>query len=131
MNRRGFLQMLGVSVGGIAVEQAIPFNRVWSFPKNIIIPQPASVRFLQAWDIYESRLIQRVDIAFGLDLPLPGGLQMAEVITVPHKTDVQNAIDMLSSKYKFQKFSMDSMASHIRPGTSCLQLTVTPAELSS
>lgn len=37
MNRRGFLKGLGALVGGIAIEQAIPFNRVWSFPKEIKI----------------------------------------------------------------------------------------------
>jgi hypothetical protein len=35
MDRRGLLKMLGLIVGGIAVEQAIPFGRVWSFPKDI------------------------------------------------------------------------------------------------
>lgn len=38
MERRGFLKFLGASVAGIALEQAIPFNRVWSFPKEIIFP---------------------------------------------------------------------------------------------
>lgn len=40
MNRRGFLQRLGALVGGVALEQAIPFNRVWSFPSQIVIPKP-------------------------------------------------------------------------------------------
>ena len=30
--------MLGIGVAGVALEQAIPFGRVWSFPKEIIIP---------------------------------------------------------------------------------------------
>ena len=38
MDRRGFLGLLGMGVAGIALEQAIPFNRVWSFPKKIVIP---------------------------------------------------------------------------------------------
>lgn len=38
MNRRGFLGLLGATIAGIAVEQAIPFGRVWSFPKEIIVP---------------------------------------------------------------------------------------------
>lgn len=40
MNRRGFLKALGVGVAGIALKEAIPFNRVWSFPKNIVIADP-------------------------------------------------------------------------------------------
>lgn len=39
MNRRGFLAGLGTLIGGVVIEKAIPFNRVWSFPKEIIIPQ--------------------------------------------------------------------------------------------
>src|ERR1700686_1939206 len=35
MNRRGFLGGLGAMVAGIALERAIPFGRVWSFPKVI------------------------------------------------------------------------------------------------
>jgi hypothetical protein len=38
MNRRHFLSLLSAGVAGIALEQAVPFNRVWSFPKNIINP---------------------------------------------------------------------------------------------
>ena len=35
MDRRDFLSLFGMTAGGIALEQAIPFNRVWSFPKEI------------------------------------------------------------------------------------------------
>src|SRR5437899_5787975 len=38
MERRGFLQLLGAGVAGIALEQAIPLDRVWSFPKKIVVP---------------------------------------------------------------------------------------------
>jgi len=37
MDRRNFLKGLGALVGGIAINEAIPFNRVWSFPKEIKI----------------------------------------------------------------------------------------------
>lgn len=33
MNRRGFLAMLG----GVALSEAIPLGRVWSFPSKIVI----------------------------------------------------------------------------------------------
>ncbi len=39
MNRRSFLKGIGAVIGGIALEQAIPFNRVWSFPKEIKVVQ--------------------------------------------------------------------------------------------
>ncbi|HWF03560.1 MAG TPA: twin-arginine translocation signal domain-containing protein [Candidatus Angelobacter sp.] len=35
MDRRGFLKGLAALVGGVALEQAVPLGRVWSFPKEI------------------------------------------------------------------------------------------------
>jgi hypothetical protein len=35
MNRRNFLSLFPGAIAGIALHQAIPFNRVWSFPRNI------------------------------------------------------------------------------------------------
>lgn len=40
MNRRGFLASLGMLVGGLALEEAIPFNRVWSFPSKVVVTAP-------------------------------------------------------------------------------------------
>lgn len=39
MNRRGFLGMLS----GIVLSEAIPLNRVWSFPKEIKIVPVATI----------------------------------------------------------------------------------------
>jgi hypothetical protein len=36
MNRRNFLRGLAAAVGGIALGEAIPLNRVWSFPQKIV-----------------------------------------------------------------------------------------------
>jgi hypothetical protein len=36
MNRRGFLKGIGLVIGGIALEQAVPLGRVWSFPAKIV-----------------------------------------------------------------------------------------------
>ena len=38
--RRNFLSLFGAGVAGIALEQAIPAGRVWSFPKEIVIAPP-------------------------------------------------------------------------------------------
>ncbi len=35
MNRRGFLAGLGALVGGVLLDKAVPFGRVWSFPSEI------------------------------------------------------------------------------------------------
>lgn len=39
MNRRNFITSIGALVGGLALDKAIPFNRVWSFPSKIVIPK--------------------------------------------------------------------------------------------
>jgi hypothetical protein len=38
MNRRRFLSLFTAGVAGIALDQAIPLGRVWSFPKKIVVP---------------------------------------------------------------------------------------------
>jgi hypothetical protein len=48
MNRRNFLSLVSAGIAGIALDQAIPLGRVWSFPNflarwrkpGIIIPPP-------------------------------------------------------------------------------------------
>jgi hypothetical protein len=40
MNRRNFLGLFSAGVAGLALEQAIPLGRVWSFPSKIVIPRP-------------------------------------------------------------------------------------------
>ena len=47
MNRRTFLSLFSAGVASIALEQAIPLGRVWSFPKKIVIPNV----FLKIGDI--------------------------------------------------------------------------------
>lgn len=37
MNRRKFFNLIVLGAGGILLDQAIPFNRVWSFPKRIVL----------------------------------------------------------------------------------------------
>lgn len=46
MNRRELFKFLGAAIGGIALEQAIPFNRVWSFPKKIVLANQVGSRFV-------------------------------------------------------------------------------------
>jgi len=38
MNRRNFLRILGGTALAVAIEEAIPLNRVWSFPSKIVVP---------------------------------------------------------------------------------------------
>lgn len=39
MNRRGFFCLLGGTIAGLVLDEAIPFGRVWSFPSAIVIPR--------------------------------------------------------------------------------------------
>ena len=44
MQRRQFLTGLGALFGGVLLNEAVPFNRVWSFPKDIkIIRDPLAI----------------------------------------------------------------------------------------
>jgi hypothetical protein len=43
MNRRSFFRFLGAGAATLALSEAIPFGRVWSFPSKIVVPlQPLS-----------------------------------------------------------------------------------------
>jgi hypothetical protein len=44
MDRRRFLSLFGLGVAGIALEQAVPLGRVWSFPSEIVIPELSSAQ---------------------------------------------------------------------------------------
>jgi hypothetical protein len=86
MNRRRFLGLLGLGAATVAAEQVIPFNRVWSFPKQIVMPPLGSVRFIKAWDPRENRMLYRFDMAFGFGaLKVPGDIENA--LAVHNRTD--------------------------------------------
>lgn len=73
MNRRSFLAGLGVLIGGVAVDQAIPFNRVWSFPSEIKLTSWAppvdfvfgKIAFVRCWEPSRSALVTRLDVLYG------------------------------------------------------------------
>jgi hypothetical protein len=43
MNRRSFFRFLGAGAATLALSEAIPFGRVWSFPSKIVVPQRSLV----------------------------------------------------------------------------------------
>jgi hypothetical protein len=115
MDRRRFLQWLGLGAGAVALEQAIPLNRVWSFPKNIVVMSPGAIRlepgeavqFIKAWDPERARMLCRLDVLFGFN-PYPDSLaitnQSGRAITVPlpeHFPHVPPlAVEMLCAELK-------------------------------
>jgi hypothetical protein len=75
MDRRGFLKLLGGTVGGLALAEAIPFNRVWSFPKKIVIAKPDLKKLATIY--YDPVAIQALRGNF-LDNPLDYGKTYAD-----------------------------------------------------
>jgi hypothetical protein len=68
VDRRNFFRLLGAGAAGLALQQAIPFGRVWSFPSQLVLPTefllgPAeSVRFIRAYDPTRAAMISRLDV---------------------------------------------------------------------
>lgn len=67
MDRRTFLKKLGLTVGGLALQEAIPFNRVWSFPKEIKVVNVPKYTHLSyalgtkiSWELIEDYTYQLV-----------------------------------------------------------------------
>lgn len=49
MDRRGFLRLFGLGAAGVALEQAIPLGRVWSFPSKIVVPTSGNLFLRTEW----------------------------------------------------------------------------------
>jgi hypothetical protein len=43
MNRRSFFRFLGAGAATLALSEAIPFGRVWSFPSKIVVPETVAI----------------------------------------------------------------------------------------
>lgn len=60
-SRRGFLRNIGFGIGGIALEQAVPLGRVWSFPKTITLSTSERIDqiLIEHWKPHIMRLYER------------------------------------------------------------------------
>jgi hypothetical protein len=54
MNRRSFLKFAGGAVAGIALDQAIPNGRVWSFPSEVKVWTPFELGGQRIFPVYNS-----------------------------------------------------------------------------
>lgn len=104
LNRRSFLSILGLSGAAVAVEQAIPFGRVWSFPNQIVIAHPCSVRFVRAYDPLYHKMVSRLDVLYGWgtvtdDTSAIPGIENLELVIVPSESLVQGTIERMASKH--------------------------------
>jgi hypothetical protein len=116
MDRRKFLSLLGLGVGGVAVSQAIPFGRVWSFPQKIFVASPTHVRFVRGFDVTRSRMCLRLDVLYGWPMNpcLPSnGIDVAEVISLPSEARIMEAVQFLVRKHNIPQL----------PYLNCLQRT--------
>jgi hypothetical protein len=77
MDRRGFLSLAGLGIAGVALDQAIPFNRVWSFPKKIVTARRAFN--LDGYETSEGGFIPYRDIH-----AIEPALAVGDIITIAH-----------------------------------------------
>jgi hypothetical protein len=77
--------LLSGAVAGLALDQAIPLNRVWSFPKEIVVPEVAlsGNNFLSVdWIIEEFR--KRYPVGSTIRLRMPQQWVLENGVTVGH-----------------------------------------------
>ena len=98
MNRRNFLGLFAASVAGVALKEAIPLNRVWSFPSKIVIASPTTVRFIRTYDENSRKLLCRLDVLYGFDL-LPTTHVLEDRIKVLRESRVNEAIEAMIAKH--------------------------------
>jgi hypothetical protein len=115
LDRRKFLSVLGLGATAALAAEAIPFNRVWSFSKQIVLARPCNVRFIRAFDMRENKMICRLDVLYGWnEVALPSTVEEGELISVPRESLVQNAVEELAAKHGANQLpSFD----HLRPTT--------------
>lgn len=77
MNRRSFLSLFSAGVAGIALEQAIPLGRVWSFPKKIVIANPGVLGRAYGFDWSDE-----VTVGSLTPIRIPAPLEIGDVVTI-------------------------------------------------
>jgi hypothetical protein len=96
MNRRSFFRFLGAGAATLALSEAIPFGRVWSFPSKIVVPENPFLTFTDlatleaqylapaAWKLAE-QIDARVLLAMAVKLKDlgPVGNQISDLLAVP------------------------------------------------
>jgi hypothetical protein len=96
MNRRSFFKCLGAGAATLALSEAIPFGRVWSFPSKIVVPENPFLTFTDlatleaqylapaAWKLAE-QIDARVLLAMAVKLKDlgPVGNQISDLLAVP------------------------------------------------
>jgi hypothetical protein len=88
MDRRQFLRGFGALIGGIALEQAIPFGRVWSFP-SVIQPRAMPSYWAELPAVIEPHMLRLLDSRFVLRkvIQTPRQLYRGRCVTIrlPHR----------------------------------------------
>jgi hypothetical protein len=87
MNRRSFFRFLGAGAATLALSEAIPFGRVWSFPSKIVVPEQLSTIYffaqpLRIGSTIRIRFPQRWIVRDGLSYAPQGIATHDEIFTV-------------------------------------------------
>jgi hypothetical protein len=64
MNRRDLFKGFGAIVAGVAIEQAIPLGRIWSFPSQIVIASRGNLFLTTEWVTAEALRILKEQLVF-------------------------------------------------------------------
>ena len=102
MNRRSFLGLLGAAIAGVAVEQVIPFGRIWSFPKEIVIA-PADTFLATDWISMKTLMVlrEKLVIAEAFDVDWGKGFaqqfQVGSIVKIKTPTHSFNPVKKLKS----------------------------------
>lgn len=78
MNRRNFLSLFSAGVAGLALEQAIPLGRVWSFPKEIVIPTSGVLGRVMGFDWSDE-----VTVGSLTPIRIPRRFEIGDIVSIP------------------------------------------------
>ena len=87
MNRRGFLSLFGLGIAGIALEQAVPLGRVWSFPSEIVLPDSVLIEELSALQPMVGEILTTEFISLKTLEMLKNNLQFTEAFSTNWEKD--------------------------------------------
>ena len=114
MDRRRFLGLLGIGGASLALGEAIPLGRVWSFPKQLVIAQPVTVRFIKVWEPLQRKVMHRFEVLYSFRSAIPSGThnESFSSIEIPRESCVADAVKMLAERHEVFAPPVDLLRRH-------------------
>jgi hypothetical protein len=109
LDRRGFLKLFGGAAAAAVAAPLIPFNRLWSFPTNIVIPEVGELIFGGmdfVWDGYEREFAQSFKIGTPIRVRLPQRFIVRDYIGDFSQPEKYKTVTLLKPG---DRFSIDSV----------------------